>query len=169
MIDTALASGAPQLNGITRQRLERESQIRLNVHGDASDDKPWLPFANGFDTPSRKALLYNADLIQHGMDPVARFVPPGQNRGTGSIPCWMRSALYSKALRLGVSKPLANGPPRLVIAGMAVNVEPYLQFALQPLHVMPLDLRSSRRQRGVDHRIHRLAEAVVFKSHPQSL
>src|SRR6516225_12250764 len=34
MIDGALTSGAPQLKGITRERLEQESQVRLNVHGD---------------------------------------------------------------------------------------------------------------------------------------
>jgi anaerobic selenocysteine-containing dehydrogenase len=79
MIDGALSSGAPQLAGITRERLESEPQIRLNLHGDASD-KPWLPFANGFPTPSGKARLYDADLIAQGMDPVAEFVPPEESR-----------------------------------------------------------------------------------------
>ena len=80
MIDGALASGAPQLAGITRERLEREPQVRLNVHGDGSD-KPWLPFANGFPTPNGKARLYDAALIAQGMDPVAEFVRR-RNRGT---------------------------------------------------------------------------------------
>jgi anaerobic selenocysteine-containing dehydrogenase len=79
MIDNALASGAPQLAGITRDRLEREPQLRLNVHGNESD-QPWLPFANGFPTPSGKAKLYDADLIAQGMDPVAEFVPPDESR-----------------------------------------------------------------------------------------
>ena len=79
MIESALSSGVPQLAGITRERLEREPQVRLNLHGDGSD-KPWLPFANGFPTPSGRARLYDADLVAQGMDPVAEFVPPQESR-----------------------------------------------------------------------------------------
>jgi anaerobic selenocysteine-containing dehydrogenase len=79
MIEAALASGAPQLAGITRERLENDPHVRLNLHGDGSDE-PWLPFANGFPTPSGKARLYDKDLIAHGMDPVASFVMPEESR-----------------------------------------------------------------------------------------
>ena len=79
LIDTALSSGVPQLQGITRERLESEPQVRLNLHGDESD-KPWLPFANGFLTPSGRARLYDGDLIAKGMDPVAEFVAPEESR-----------------------------------------------------------------------------------------
>ncbi len=79
MIDAALSSGVAQLEGITRERLEREPQVRLNLHGDGSD-KPWLPFANGFPTPSGRARIYDADLIAQGMDPVAEFVAPEESR-----------------------------------------------------------------------------------------
>jgi molybdopterin guanine dinucleotide-containing S/N-oxide reductase-like protein len=79
MIEAALSSGVPQLAGITRDRLEREPQVRLNLHGDESD-KPWLPFAEGFPTPSGRARLYDADLIAEGMDPVAEFVAPEESR-----------------------------------------------------------------------------------------
>jgi anaerobic selenocysteine-containing dehydrogenase len=79
MIDAALSSGVPQLQGITRERLEREPQVRLNLHGDGSD-KPWLPFAKGFPTPSGRARIYDADLIAQGMDPVAEFVAPEESR-----------------------------------------------------------------------------------------
>ena len=79
MIDDALSSGVPQLAGITRERLEREPQVRLNLHGDGSDE-PWLPFANGFPTPSGRARLYDGDLIAKGMDPVAEFIPPQESR-----------------------------------------------------------------------------------------
>jgi len=81
MIDSALSSGVPQLAGITRERLEREPQVRLNVHGDESH-KPWLPFAEGFATPNGKARLYDGSLVAHGMDPVADFVPPEESRHT---------------------------------------------------------------------------------------
>lgn len=79
MIDGALSSGVPQLAGISRERMEREPQVRLNVHGDESD-KEWLPFANGFPTPSGRARLYDGALIAQGMDPVAEFVPPEESR-----------------------------------------------------------------------------------------
>jgi anaerobic selenocysteine-containing dehydrogenase len=88
MIDTALQSGVPQLKGITRQRLESDPYVRLNLHGDESDH-PWLPFAMGFDTPNRKARLFDPALISLGMDPVASFVPPDESRhreGTEDFP-----------------------------------------------------------------------------------
>src|SRR5207302_10150720 len=39
-----------------------------------------LPFANGFATPSGKALLRNDSLIKIGLDPVASFTPPVESR-----------------------------------------------------------------------------------------
>ncbi len=88
MIDAALQSGVPQLKGISRQRLERDPHVRLNLHGDESEH-PWLPFADGFATPNRKARLFDPALISHGMDPVASFVPPEESRhrqGTQKFP-----------------------------------------------------------------------------------
>ncbi len=96
MIDGALASGAPQLAGITRERLEREPQVRLNVHGDGSE-KPWLPFANGFATPNGRARLYDGALIAEGMDPVAEFVPPQESRHTDSVKEYPLELLARKA------------------------------------------------------------------------
>ena len=96
MIDGALASGAPQLESITRERLEREPQIRLNLHGDGSDG-PWLPFANGFPTPNGKARLYDGALIGRGMDPVAEFVPPAESRHTDSVKEYPLELLARKA------------------------------------------------------------------------
>jgi anaerobic selenocysteine-containing dehydrogenase len=96
MIDSALASGAPQLRGITRVRLEREPQVRLNVHGDESD-KPWLPFRDGFPTPNGRARLYDPDLIAQGMDPVAEFVPPDESRHTAMAKRYPLELLARKA------------------------------------------------------------------------
>ena len=96
MIDGALASGAPQLDGITRQRLESEPQVRLNVHGDGSD-QPWLPFADGFATPNGRARLYDPALIPFGMDPVAEFVPPEESRHTPSAQEYPLELLARKA------------------------------------------------------------------------
>ncbi|MGA9566396.1 MAG: molybdopterin-dependent oxidoreductase [Candidatus Korobacteraceae bacterium] len=96
MIDSALASGAPQLAGITRERLEREPQVRLNLHGDESD-KPWLPFAQGFPTPNGRARIYDASFIAQGMDPVAEFIPPEESRHTATARRYPLELLARKA------------------------------------------------------------------------
>jgi anaerobic selenocysteine-containing dehydrogenase len=81
MIDLALSSKHPHLAGITRERLERESHVRLSVATDSSG--AYLPFANGFPTRNGKALLYNQDLIAQGLDPVVTFTPPQESRHSG--------------------------------------------------------------------------------------
>ena len=78
MIETALDTDHEFLAGITRERLEQESHIRLNV---TSDNEPFLPFANGnFKTPSGKAELYSESLAAQGFDPIAKFVAPTESR-----------------------------------------------------------------------------------------
>jgi anaerobic selenocysteine-containing dehydrogenase len=62
MIDALLASGHPFLKGITRERLEREHSVRLNV---SPEGAPFLPFASGwFGTPSGKCEL-GAEALQY--------------------------------------------------------------------------------------------------------
>ena len=88
MIDGALDSGNPWLKGITRERLEREPQVRLNFNAEcaAGDSQPggtdpFLPFAHGgFRTPSGKAELYSEALKAQGVDPVVAFTPPDESR-----------------------------------------------------------------------------------------
>jgi len=85
MIDLALDSDDPWLEGITRECMET-GPVRLNFHGQASEARetspiPFLPFAQGgFRTPSGKAQLYNESLIAQGLDPVADFTPPSESR-----------------------------------------------------------------------------------------
>ncbi len=94
MIDGALASSNPWLQGITRERLQREGHIRLNFAATESApnppqaneaSSPFLPFAQGnFRTPSGKAELYSEAMKALGLDPVAEFIPPAESRnGTG--------------------------------------------------------------------------------------
>jgi anaerobic selenocysteine-containing dehydrogenase len=87
MIDAALDSNNPWLEGIDRERLERESRVRLNF--DSTKDgregthatQPFLPFAYGnFRTPSGKAEFYSDWLKAQGLDPVAEFTPPAESR-----------------------------------------------------------------------------------------
>lgn len=82
MIDEALWTGEQDrpaaLQGITRERLEKEGHIRVNA-----TSSPFLPFAEGgFQTSSGKAELYSKALAAQGLDPVANFVPPKESRHT---------------------------------------------------------------------------------------
>ena len=85
MIDRALDSPNPWLNGITRERLEHEDHVRLNFSGNGStgspDERPFLPFAEGnFQTPSGKAEFYSETLKRQGLDPAVAFTPPVESR-----------------------------------------------------------------------------------------
>src|SRR5215472_4030667 len=94
MIDQALRSPNPRLEGITRERLESDPHVRLNLNGNG---EPWLPFAHGFPTPTGKARLYDASLIELGMDPVASFVPPDESRHTAAAKQYPLELLARKA------------------------------------------------------------------------
>ncbi len=96
MIDTALSSGAPQLASISRERLEADPYVRLNLNGDGNG-KAWLPFEHGFVTSNRKARLYDESLIALGMDPVANFVAPEESRHTAAAQRYPLELLARKA------------------------------------------------------------------------
>ena len=105
MIDLALDSKNPWLEGLNRERLE-QGQVRLNFTasgiqnaesaaelrsagqpgpavptGSEAKTEPFLPFAHGnFRTASGKAELYSEALKAQGLDPVANFTPPAESR-----------------------------------------------------------------------------------------
>ena len=104
MIDAALDSDDPWMQGISRERLE-QGQVRLNFgpsgsrlpasaaelrsagHSGAAvptqsiQPDPFLPFAHGgFRTVSGKAELYSEAVKGLGLDPVAEFTPPTESR-----------------------------------------------------------------------------------------
>ncbi len=96
MIDSALESPDPWMNGMTRERLE-QGYARLSFaaapnakqgSGDTSAQSAFLPFADGgFRTPSGKAEFYSESLKRLGLDPVAEFTPPSESRhGSGHLP-----------------------------------------------------------------------------------
>lgn len=98
MIDAALDSENPRLQGIDRERLQREGHLRLNFKNQLADRSAqsdfYLPFAQGnFDTASGKAELYREEVKAQGLDPVVAFTPLG-NRDTARRPgsfrwnCW---------------------------------------------------------------------------------
>jgi anaerobic selenocysteine-containing dehydrogenase len=101
MVEGALQSPNPWLQGIDSQRLEREGHIRLNFGNtsvgtelrsvqagqspastqESCDPSPFLPFAEGnFCTRSGKAEFYSEELGKLGLDPVASFTPPEESR-----------------------------------------------------------------------------------------
>jgi len=72
LIDQALSSGSPYLEGITLERLRAEKVIKVN--------RPAAPFAHGgFRTPSGKAEFYSPSLTQAGLDPVIDYVPSAES------------------------------------------------------------------------------------------
>jgi anaerobic selenocysteine-containing dehydrogenase len=123
MIEGALDSDDPWLEGISRERLEAEGHVRLNFAGSGSrrpasgaelrsagepgaavpteavqDPAPFLPFAQGgFRTPSGKAELYNEALKAQGLDPVAEFKAPAESRSGEHTPGFPLELLARKA------------------------------------------------------------------------
>ena len=96
MIDLALDSGNSWLRGIDRERLEREGHARLAFDG--SENKPFLPFAQGnFPTRSGKAELYSEGLADQGLDPVAAFIPPAESRHGDQVKAFPLELLARKA------------------------------------------------------------------------
>jgi molybdopterin guanine dinucleotide-containing S/N-oxide reductase-like protein len=103
MIDVALASENPWLNGIGREGLEREGHIRLKFHNQASSARhegpgTFLPFASGgFHTSSGKAELYSEALKAEGLDPVLEFTPPSESRHSAGAKAFPLELLARKA------------------------------------------------------------------------
>ncbi len=103
MIDSALDSDHPWLQGIDRERLEREGHVRLGFEKQFSDRSSpfpdaFLPFARGnFATPSGKAELYSEALKAQGLDPVVHFEPPGESRHTEKAKAFPLELLARKA------------------------------------------------------------------------
>jgi anaerobic selenocysteine-containing dehydrogenase len=109
MIDSALKSDDPWMEGMSRERLE-QGHVRMNFSGTVIEGQnphpvsaknaetrvghpavvghpsvePFLPFARGgFRTPSGKAELYSETLKAQGLDPVVEFKPPSESRHAG--------------------------------------------------------------------------------------
>jgi len=86
MIDLALDSDDPWMEGMSRERLERgHVRMKFGDHGSGTNGQassgPFLPFASGgFRTPSGKAELYSETLKAQGLDPVVEFRPPAESR-----------------------------------------------------------------------------------------
>jgi anaerobic selenocysteine-containing dehydrogenase len=136
MIDRALDSPNPWLQGITRDRLENQHHIRLNFaapnrggtggspacpepsrrvqaeQSPAESATPFLPFAQGnFPTPSGKAEFYSEALKRQGLDPVVAFTPPEESRyGSGSQAAGFPLELLARKPDNHLNSSFANVP-----------------------------------------------------------
>jgi anaerobic selenocysteine-containing dehydrogenase len=74
----ALDSGHPSLHGITLERLKERGWMRLCY------PEPFVPFADGFPSPSGKLEFLSERMAQAGLDPLAGYTPPFEaaQRGT---------------------------------------------------------------------------------------
>ena len=102
LIDAALNSGNPRLQGIDRDRLQREGHVRLNFGKQFSASgfqfSAFLPFAEGnFGTASGKAELYSDELKEQGLDPVVAFIPPSESRHSSQARAFPLELLARKA------------------------------------------------------------------------
>jgi anaerobic selenocysteine-containing dehydrogenase len=71
LMEQAIDWSHPRLQGITIDRLNRETSARLNVPAE------WAPFAEGnFPTPSGKCEFYSETEKSRGRDPLPDYVPP---------------------------------------------------------------------------------------------
>jgi anaerobic selenocysteine-containing dehydrogenase len=71
LMEQAFNWSHPRLEGITLERLNRETSVRLNVPAD------WAPFAEGgFPTRSGKCEFYSETEKEAGRDPLPHYVPP---------------------------------------------------------------------------------------------
>ncbi len=86
-----LDSGHPSLSGITLEALKERGWMRLSY------PEPFVPFGDGFPTPSGKLEFVSERMAKAGLDPVAGYTPP-----------------YEAAQR---DTPLADRYPLALIAG----------------------------------------------------
>ncbi len=70
MVRQLLDADSPVLEGITLERLKRDGWARLSV------PTPFVPFANGFPTPSGKLEFVSPRMAAAGLDPVLTYTPP---------------------------------------------------------------------------------------------
>jgi anaerobic selenocysteine-containing dehydrogenase len=74
MIRQALTSEHPAFEGITLERLKKETFIRLNV------PRPYMPFAGGkYPTPSGKIEFYSERMLRAGLDPLPTHNPSAES------------------------------------------------------------------------------------------
>jgi anaerobic selenocysteine-containing dehydrogenase len=98
LIRTMLASGDRSLQGITYERLVEEGWVRLNYA------TPFVPFADGFPTPSGKLEFVSSRAEADGYDAVAGYTPPKEAASREGL------ALVAPASHWFLNSTFANHP-----------------------------------------------------------
>jgi anaerobic selenocysteine-containing dehydrogenase len=113
LIRTMLDSGHPSLRGITYERLVEEGWVRLNYA------TPFVPFSDGFPTPSGKLEFVSARAEADGYDPVAGYTPPREAASRTGL------ALLAPASHWFLNSTFANHPQlRERAGGPLVEIHP---------------------------------------------
>jgi anaerobic selenocysteine-containing dehydrogenase len=108
---TLLDSDHPSLAGITFERLKREGWVRLNY------PRPFVPFADGFPTPSGKLEFYSERAAADGLDPLCGYTPPREAAAVDGAVTERSLALIAPASHYFMNTMFANNPRLLRKAG----------------------------------------------------
>jgi anaerobic selenocysteine-containing dehydrogenase len=110
LAEQLLDTNHPSLEGITLARLREQGWMRLNY------PKQFVPYANGFPTPSGKLEFYSARAALDGHDPLAGFTPPKEVLDADLARSYP-FALVSGASHYLVNTTFANHPGLSLQAG----------------------------------------------------
>jgi anaerobic selenocysteine-containing dehydrogenase len=107
-----LDTGHPSLEGITLEALKERGWMRLNY------PDPFIPFANGFPTPSGKLEFASERMLQAGLDPLAGYTPPYETAQCDTpLTCKYPLALIAAANHYFINSEFANVPAQMKRAG----------------------------------------------------
>jgi anaerobic selenocysteine-containing dehydrogenase len=148
MARQVLASSDPAMNGITLDALKDAGWLRLNV------PNPFVPFANGFFTPSGKLELVAQSMVAAGLDPVAGFTPPNETQRSAARGDRFPLALVAAADHHFLNSMFANVEKQVRRAGPVV-------VTMHPSDAEPHGLHAGDRVRIFNDRGAFLAELAV--------
>jgi len=116
-----LDSGHSSLAGITLEKLKERGWIRLSY------PQPFVPFANGFPTPSGRLEFVSARMAAAGLDPVAGYTPPCETvQSDTPLAREYPLALITPANHFFLNSLFANIPAQLERAGPPmVQIHPH--------------------------------------------
>jgi anaerobic selenocysteine-containing dehydrogenase len=101
----------PTLAGVTVERLRREGWVRLGY------PQPFVPFADGFPTPSGKLEFYSEAAARDGLEPLVGYTPPAEVASTGAEARRHPLVLLAPAAHYFLNSMFANMPDQLRRAG----------------------------------------------------
>ena len=105
-----LDSDHPALAGVTLEKLREKGWMRLDL------PRPYLPFADGFPTPSGKLEFHSGRAAALGLDPLPGFTPPAEVADE-ALARRYPLALVAPASHYFLNSTFANMPEMLERAG----------------------------------------------------